>query len=63
MIRDTIRWDRPYAALRDARGPERTNSETPDPDFVHRPVGFAPPDTPPPVKPVKSSKGGRHRDG
>lgn len=40
MIWNESRWDRPSATIRDGRGPERVDTNTPDPDFKPRPVGF-----------------------
>ena len=48
MIRYPERtWDRPTTTLRDGRGPERVDTDQPDPTFQRRPVGFRPPEQEP----------------
>ena len=44
---DWWRRKRPEPTLRDGRGPERVETDKPDPDFQRRPVGFRPPEQEP----------------
>lgn len=37
------RWDIAPVSIRETGGPQRVVTDQPDPDFIPRPIGFAPP--------------------